>query len=115
MLSPGPTRTELALEAVGVKEAFDALGSATPIGRVGDPSETGAVAAFLASSDSVTGGEVFVGRPGAGVRSCVRGLRTFDRGPHGDWRGDAIRQDMRTGVRAQSRPLLKRHDDLAEV
>jgi NAD(P)-dependent dehydrogenase (short-subunit alcohol dehydrogenase family) len=61
VLSPGPTKTELALEIVG-EEAFDALGSSTPIGRVGDPSETGAVAAFLASSDSsfMTGGEVFV-------------------------------------------------------
>ncbi|KYK47794.1 MULTISPECIES: SDR family oxidoreductase [Bradyrhizobium] len=61
VLSPGPTKTELALEIVG-EEAFDALGSATPIGRVGDPSETGAAAAFLASSDSsyMTGGEVFV-------------------------------------------------------
>ena len=61
VLSPGPTKTELALEVVG-EEAFDTLGSATPIGRVGDPSETGAVAAFLASSDSsfMTGGEVFV-------------------------------------------------------
>ncbi|MBR0959305.1 SDR family NAD(P)-dependent oxidoreductase [Bradyrhizobium japonicum] len=61
VLSPGPTKTELALEVVG-EQAFDALGSATPIGRVGDPSETGAVAAFLASADSsyMTGGEVFV-------------------------------------------------------
>ncbi|MGY4629437.1 SDR family NAD(P)-dependent oxidoreductase [Bradyrhizobium sp. USDA 4486] len=61
VLSPGPTKTELALEVVG-EEAFNALGSATPIGRLGDPSETGAVAAFLASSDSsyMTGGEVFV-------------------------------------------------------
>ncbi|WP_407187283.1 SDR family NAD(P)-dependent oxidoreductase [Bradyrhizobium centrosematis] len=61
VLSPGPTKTELALEIVG-EEAFDALGSSTPLGRVGDPSETGGVAAFLASSDSsyMTGGEVFV-------------------------------------------------------
>lgn len=61
VLSPGPTRTELALEVVG-EEAFEALGAATPIGRIGDPSETGAVAAFLASADSsfMTGGEVFV-------------------------------------------------------
>lgn len=61
VLSPGPTRTELALEVVG-EEAFNALGSLTPLGRVGDPTETGAVAAFLASSDSsfMTGGEVFV-------------------------------------------------------
>lgn len=40
----------------------DAIGASTTIGRAGDPMETGAVAAFLASSDSsfMTGGEVFV-------------------------------------------------------
>lgn len=61
VLSPGPTRTELALEVVG-EEGLDALGATTPIGRMGDPNETGAVAAFLASADSsfMTGGEVFV-------------------------------------------------------
>ena len=39
-----------------------AMGARTPLGRMGDPTETGAVAAFLASSDSsfMTGGEVFV-------------------------------------------------------
>ena len=61
VLSPGPTRTELAIEVVGEAE-IEALGAATPIGRIGEPSETGAVAAFLASADSsfMTGGEVFV-------------------------------------------------------
>lgn len=61
VLSPGPTRTELALEVVG-EDALDALGATTPLGRMGDPSETGAAAAFLASSDSsfMTGSEVFV-------------------------------------------------------
>lgn len=61
VLSPGPIRTELALEVVGEAE-FEALGAGTPLGRIGEPSETGAVAAFLASSDSsfMTGGEVFV-------------------------------------------------------
>jgi len=61
VLSPGPTRTELAIEVVG-EEALDALGATTPLGRMADPAETGAVAAFLASSDSsfMTGGEVFV-------------------------------------------------------
>lgn len=61
VLSPGPTLTDLALEVVG-EEAFHALGAATPIGRLGDPTETGAVAAFLASADAsfMTGGEVFV-------------------------------------------------------
>jgi len=61
VLSPGPTKTELAIEVVG-QEALDALGATTPLGRMGDPTETAAVAAFLASSDSsfMTGGEVFV-------------------------------------------------------
>ncbi len=61
VLSPGPTRTELALEVVG-EEALAALGATTPTGRMGDPAETAAVAAFLASTDSsfMTGGEVFV-------------------------------------------------------
>lgn len=61
VLSPGPTRTELAFELVG-EEPFVALGASTPLGRIGEPAETGAVAAFLASSDSsfMTGGEVFV-------------------------------------------------------
>jgi NAD(P)-dependent dehydrogenase (short-subunit alcohol dehydrogenase family) len=61
VLSPGPTRTELASEVVGEANLAE-LGATTPIGRVGEPSETGAVAAFLASADSsfMTGGEVFV-------------------------------------------------------
>ena len=61
VLSPGPTRTELALEVLG-EDGMDELGATTPIGRMGDPAETGAVAAFLASSDSsfMTGGQVFV-------------------------------------------------------
>ncbi len=60
VLSPGPTRTELALDVVGT-DAMEALGAGTPIGRLGDPSEIAAVAAFLASEDSsfMTGGEVF--------------------------------------------------------
>jgi NAD(P)-dependent dehydrogenase (short-subunit alcohol dehydrogenase family) len=61
VLSPGPTLTDLALDVVG-REDFEALGATTPVGRLGDPSEIAAVAAFLASSDSsfMTGGEVFV-------------------------------------------------------
>lgn len=61
VLSPGPTRTELALEVLG-EEGMHAIGATTVLGRMGDPSETAAVAAFLASSDSsfMTGGEVFV-------------------------------------------------------
>lgn len=61
VLSPGPTTTELAKEVLG-EEGIAAMGASTVLGRMGDPSETGAVAAFLASSDSsfMTGGEVFV-------------------------------------------------------
>lgn len=61
VLSPGPIKTELALEVLG-EEGMEALGATTPVGRMGEPEETGAVAAFLASSDSsfMTGGEVFV-------------------------------------------------------
>lgn len=61
VLSPGPIKTELALEVLG-EEGMDAIGATTVLGRVGDPDETGAVAAFLASQDSsfMTGGEVFV-------------------------------------------------------
>ena len=61
VLSPGPTRTELATAVMG-DGAMDALGATTPIGRIGEAAESGAVAAFLASADSsfMTGGEVFV-------------------------------------------------------
>jgi len=61
VMSPGPITTELAQEVLG-SEGMDAIGATTVMGRMGDASETGAVAAFLASSDSsfMTGGEVFV-------------------------------------------------------
>lgn len=61
VLSPGPTATELAFTEVG-EDAMKALGASTPLERLGDPLETGAVAAFLASDDSsfMTGSEVFV-------------------------------------------------------
>jgi len=38
------------------------IGASSPLGRLGYPTETAAVAAFLASEDSsyMTGGEVFV-------------------------------------------------------
>jgi NAD(P)-dependent dehydrogenase (short-subunit alcohol dehydrogenase family) len=61
VMSPGPITTELAQEVLGA-EGMDAIGKTTVLGRMGDASETGAVAAFLASSDSsfMTGGEIFV-------------------------------------------------------
>jgi NAD(P)-dependent dehydrogenase (short-subunit alcohol dehydrogenase family) len=61
VLSPGPTRTELALDVVGL-EAFEAMGATTPIGRLGEPAEIAAATAFLASADSsfMTGSEMFV-------------------------------------------------------
>ncbi|RCS21543.1 SDR family NAD(P)-dependent oxidoreductase [Phyllobacterium salinisoli] len=61
VLSPGPIKTELALEVLG-EEGMGTIGATTVLGRMGDASETGGVAAFLASSDSsfMTGGEVFV-------------------------------------------------------
>lgn len=61
VLSPGPTRTELALEVVG-EAGMNEMGAGTPLGRLGDPAETAAAAAFLASGDSsfMTGSEVFV-------------------------------------------------------
>lgn len=61
VLSPGPTATELAREALG-EEGQKAYGAMTPLQRKGDPSEIGAAAAFLASSDSsyMTASEIAV-------------------------------------------------------
>ncbi|MGF6478143.1 SDR family NAD(P)-dependent oxidoreductase [Paraburkholderia sp. JPY419] len=61
VLSPGATATELAKEALG-EEGQKAYGGMTPLQRMADPVEIGAVAAFLASSDSsfMTASEVAV-------------------------------------------------------
>ena len=61
VLSPGPTATELAVEAVG-EEGIKAFAALTPLQRMADPAEIGAVAAFLASDDSsfMTASEVAV-------------------------------------------------------
>ena len=61
VLSPGATATELAKEALG-EEGQKAYGAMTPLQRMGDPAEIGAVAAFLASQDSsfMTASEVAV-------------------------------------------------------
>lgn len=61
VLSPGATATELAKAALGEagQKVFAAM---TPLQRMADPAEQGAVAAFLASSDSsfMTGSEIAV-------------------------------------------------------
>jgi NAD(P)-dependent dehydrogenase (short-subunit alcohol dehydrogenase family) len=61
VLSPGATATELAKEALG-EEGQKAYGAMTPLQRMADPAEIGAVAASLASSDSsfMTASEVAV-------------------------------------------------------
>ena len=61
VLSPGATATELAKASLG-EEGQKAYGALTPLQRMADPAEIGAVAAFLASSDSsfMTGSEVAV-------------------------------------------------------
>ena len=66
VLVPGPTETEALIDGfaqTGMGDVIIAgLIQGTPIGRLGDPAETGAVAAFLASDDSsfMTGSEIFV-------------------------------------------------------
>ncbi|KAK3386476.1 hypothetical protein B0H63DRAFT_493300 [Podospora didyma] len=61
VLSPGPTATELAKEALG-EEGVEAFASLSPLQRMAEPAEIGAVAAFLASRDSsfMTASEVAV-------------------------------------------------------
>ena len=66
VLSPGATETEKLkdiIESTGMEDTIVAgFRENTPLGRLGDPAETAAVAAFLASDDSrfMTGSEVFV-------------------------------------------------------
>ncbi|CAN5499444.1 SDR family oxidoreductase [soil metagenome] len=61
VLSPGATATELAKDALG-EEGQKVFAAMTPLQRMADPAEIGAVAAFLASDDSsfMTGSEVAV-------------------------------------------------------
>jgi NAD(P)-dependent dehydrogenase (short-subunit alcohol dehydrogenase family) len=51
VLSPGPTATDLAKEAVG-DEGIKAFAAMTPLQRMADPADIGSAAAFLASADS---------------------------------------------------------------
>lgn len=61
VLSPGATATDLAKTSLG-EEGQKVFAAMTPLQRMADPSEIGAVAAFLASSDSsfMTASEVAV-------------------------------------------------------
>jgi NAD(P)-dependent dehydrogenase (short-subunit alcohol dehydrogenase family) len=66
VLVPGPTKTPGLMDGLASTGMLDALVAGmidqTAVGRLGDPSETAAVALFLASDDSsfMTGSEVFV-------------------------------------------------------
>jgi len=66
VLSPGATETQKVMDLFAKTGMEDDIVSGfrneTPLGRMGDPAETAAVVAFLASDDSsyMTGGEVFV-------------------------------------------------------
>ena len=61
VLTPGPTATELAKEALG-EEGQKAFADANPLQRMAEPAELAAAAAFLASPDSsfMTASEVHV-------------------------------------------------------
>ncbi|WP_252106805.1 MULTISPECIES: SDR family oxidoreductase [unclassified Halomonas] len=61
VMSPGPTQTDKVMELLP-PEAVAEMKRAIPLERLGDPRETAAVVAFLASDDScfMTGSEVFV-------------------------------------------------------
>lgn len=63
VLSPGPIDTPALREIAGAAEGFiEAISAQVPLGRIGDPDETGKVAVFLASDASsfVNGAELFV-------------------------------------------------------
>lgn len=59
---PGSFATERLVELYGSQEAVAARGTSSPMGRVGDPDEIGAVIAFLASRQAsyVTGTSILV-------------------------------------------------------
>jgi len=61
VLSPGPTATDLAKQALG-EEGMKVFAEMNPLQRMAEPAEIGAVAAFLASADSsfMTASEVAV-------------------------------------------------------
>ena len=61
-IGPGSIRTDMLKGVVSDQAAMERVLSRTPLGRVGEPEEVAAIAAFLASSDSsyVTGQTIYV-------------------------------------------------------
>ena len=60
-IGPGSIATEMLDEVVSDPDAKDRILSRTPLGRIGEPAEIAAIAAFLASTDSgyVTGQTIY--------------------------------------------------------
>ncbi len=108
VLSPGPTATELAKEALG-EEGMKAFASMNPLQRMAGPAEIGAVAAFLASQDSsfMTASEV-AGRADHVLQSISGHLSRRMLEHHSHIRIDARRQALdaldERGRRTQGAP-----------
>jgi glucose 1-dehydrogenase len=60
-IGPGSIMTDMLQSVVSDKEARQRVLSRTPLGRIGDPAEIAAVAAFLASDDAsyITGQTIY--------------------------------------------------------
>ncbi|HUE46580.1 MAG TPA: SDR family oxidoreductase, partial [Aestuariivirgaceae bacterium] len=60
-IGPGSIMTDMLQSVVGDKDARQRILSRTPLGRIGDPAEIAAIAAFLASDDAsyITGQTIY--------------------------------------------------------
>ena len=61
-LSPGAVRTPINMDAWGTREAYNSLMTLIPYKRIGEPTEIGRAAVWLASDDSdyITGATIYV-------------------------------------------------------
>jgi glucose 1-dehydrogenase len=61
-ISPGAVRTPINMDAWGTRDAYNSLMTLIPYKRIGEPSEIGRAAVWLASDDSdyVTGASIYV-------------------------------------------------------
>jgi glucose 1-dehydrogenase len=61
-LSPGAVRTPINMDAWGTREAYNSLMTLIPYKRIGEPTEVGRAAVWLASDDSdyITGATIYV-------------------------------------------------------